>query len=135
MAYRDGRFFIVSGLPEGYEENYVYEYDGDFNFIERHVISSSHTHLGIQTACHAHGYFWFGCYGYPDNTALLMTDDSFNLVSKHDTHASVGITGLRNSRFLQGFSVSESKGKWRGKARIIRYDRSLSGRFVMVKTP
>ena len=135
IAYREGHFFIVGGLPESYEENYVYEYDGDFRFIRRHVIRSGQTRLGIQTACYAYGYFWFGCYGYPDNAALLMADVSLKLTAALDTHASVGIAGLKDFRFFQGHSFKDPAGNYRGKVCIIQYDRSLSGRFARVKVP
>src|SRR5690606_2933065 len=49
ITSRDGHFYVVGGLPDGIEENYVYEYDDSFRFIQKHVIQSEHTHLGIQT--------------------------------------------------------------------------------------
>ena len=61
----DGTFYVVGGLPEGHDANYVYEYDRDFRFVGRHVIESGYTFMGIQTACHADGCWWFGCYGRP----------------------------------------------------------------------
>ncbi|MDA8743569.1 hypothetical protein N9N28_02945 [Rubripirellula amarantea] len=55
VGFRDGRFYVVGGLPDQMSENYVYEYDANFQFIKKHVIESGHTHLGIQTAAFAHG--------------------------------------------------------------------------------
>ncbi len=34
------RFYVVGGLPDGVEENYVYEYDAEFQFVKKHIISS-----------------------------------------------------------------------------------------------
>jgi len=48
MTIRDGHYFIIGGLPEGYTENYVYEYDGDFTFIKRYVIPSGYTRLAFR---------------------------------------------------------------------------------------
>ena len=131
MTYRDGRFFVVGGLPDSYDENYVYEYGMDFVFIGRHVVQSGHTRLGIQTACYGLNSFWFGCYGYPDNCALLKTDITFKRVERLDTHTSVGIDYMGGDRFLQGFTGSdpETKKYW-GRARFIRFDSSRRGRFV-----
>lgn len=53
IGYRNGRFFVVGGLPTDVKENYAYEYDSEFKFLEKHVIKSGHTHLGIQTAAFA----------------------------------------------------------------------------------
>ena len=131
ITIHDGRFFVVGGLPDGYNENYVFEYDRNFKFVRRHVIKSGHTRLGIQTACFALGSFWFGCYGYPDNDALLKVDAAFEQVEGLDTHTSVGIDFLSGNRFLQGFTGkdSDTDNYW-GKARIIRFDDSICGRFV-----
>jgi len=135
MAYGNGSFIVIGGLPVGYEENYAYEYDSSFTFVKRHVIESGYTIMGIQTACYADGLWLFGCYGYPENCAMLVTDEFFNPVAELGTHSSVGIAELSGGRFLQGHSKEDdSTGKWTGKARIIRYDRSLTGRFVNEKT-
>ena len=85
----DGRFYVVGGLPEGVNENYVYEYDDRFVFQKRHVIASGHTHLGIQTATFSDGRWYFGCYGTPE--VLLVTDADFRLVGKYEFNCSYGI--------------------------------------------
>jgi len=134
MTYRNGHFFVVGGLPDSYDENYVYEYDGDLSFVRRHVIASGHTRLGIQTVCYAGGYFWYGCYGYPENNALLRTDASFGDVQYFDTHTSVGIDVLADGTYIQGFTgKDEETGKWWGKVRRIRFDETKRGRFVPMK--
>lgn len=98
IGYRDGRFFVVGGLPNGVEENYVYEYTADFNFVGKHVIRSGHTHLGIQTATFADDRWWFGCYGEPK--ILLVTDADFQLKGRYQFDCSLGIAGLPNRRLL-----------------------------------
>ncbi|MGE3317082.1 MAG: hypothetical protein AB7O26_18350, partial [Planctomycetaceae bacterium] len=47
IGHREGHFFVVGGLPDGVPVNYVYEYDGKFRFLKKHIIKSGHTHLGI----------------------------------------------------------------------------------------
>ena len=72
-----------------FQENYVYEYDGEFKFVKKHVVKSGHTHLGIQTATYAYGKWMFGCYGNPKT--LLVTDANFNMVGRHEFDCSLGI--------------------------------------------
>lgn len=98
IGYRGGRFFVVGGLPDGFEENYVYEYDGEFNFLKKHVIRSGHTLLGIQTATFAHDRWWFGCYGDPK--ILLVTDADFQMKGRYQFDCSLGIEGLSDGRLL-----------------------------------
>ncbi|MFG0335895.1 MAG: hypothetical protein ACF8TS_21260 [Maioricimonas sp. JB049] len=98
MACHDGRFIVVGGLPPGYEENYLYEYDAEFNFQKRHVLASGYTLMGIQTAAFADGAWWFGCYGNPP--ALLKANQSFELSGKWNFNCSLGIVGLEPGRLL-----------------------------------
>ena len=55
IAHHDGKFIVVGGLPDGVEENYLYEYNAAFNFQKRHVLDSGWTRLGIQAAAIADG--------------------------------------------------------------------------------
>ena len=120
VAIREGHFFVVGGLPSKIEENYVYEYDEQFKFVERHVIPSGHTHLGIQAATFADGRWWFGCYGFPK--VLIVTDADFKMQGRYEFEASLGIVGLPDGRFLVGRDGYE-KGKGRtGSARIAVVD-------------
>lgn len=98
VGVRDGRFYVVGGLPDGVAENYVYEYDGEFKFQKKHVIRSGHTQLGIQTATFAHDRWWFGCYGEPK--ILLVTDADFQLKGRFEFDCSLGIEGLADGRLL-----------------------------------
>ncbi len=98
IAYRDGRFFVVGGLPPGIDENYVYQYDGAFQFQKRHVLDSGYTLMGIQTAAFADGAFWFGCYGNP--RMLLKTDANLKLAGKWPLDASLGIVAAADGKLL-----------------------------------
>lgn len=122
IGYHDGRFFVVGGLPEDVNENYIYEYDKDFKFVKRHVLESGHTFLGIQTATHTGGYWWFGCYGKPARE-LLKADESFHMVGKYVFNCALGIVGLPDGSFLaaQGDRSPEDK-KYMGSAAVADAD-------------
>ena len=98
IGYRDGRFFVVGGLPGDIQENYVYEYDQEFKFIEKHSVNSGQTRLGIQTATFAHDRWWFGCYGSPK--ILLLTDAEFQMIGRYKFDCSLGIVGIDKGRLL-----------------------------------
>lgn len=125
MAYHDGKFIIIGGLPPCVNENYVYEYDETFRFQKRHVLASGYTLMGIQTVTHADGAWWFGCYGKP--AVLLRSDEKFQFTGKWEFNASVGIAPISAGRFLiaQNTSVKDDDGKANGnqaKAVIARVD-------------
>jgi len=120
IGYRDGRFFVVGGLPDGIQENYVYEYDDDFKFVKKHVVKSGHTHLGIQTAAFAHGRWWFGCYGDPK--ILLVTDAEFNMLGRYEFDCSLGIVGLKDEQLLAASGRCEKDKGCTGKAQLASGD-------------
>lgn len=103
MAWKDGHFFIVGGLPKDGTENYVYEYDAGFGFQKRHVLDSGHTHLGIQTVEWDGTSWWFGCYGKP--AVLLRADAALKFNGKWEFNAAVGMIALPEGRFL----IAENK--------------------------
>jgi hypothetical protein len=107
LDYHRGRFFVVGGLPEGHTTNYVYAYDEAFSFVERHTVESGYTLKGIQTACHAQGYWWFGCYGEPPT--LLKTDATFRLLGRYDFDCALGISGLSGDTLLIGRRHGEQR--------------------------
>ncbi|MBN2311485.1 MAG: hypothetical protein JXR94_21085 [Candidatus Hydrogenedentes bacterium] len=102
MAYHNGRFIVIGGLPEGYNENYAYEYDEDLKFIKRHVVDSGYTRMGIQTAGYFKGHWWFGC--YEDHKGLLKCDESFHVVGRYDPNYAVGIAQLTPAQCLRGIT-------------------------------
>lgn len=112
IAHHRGRFIIVGGLPKGVSENYVYEYREDFTFVQRHVVTSGYTLMGVQTAAYARGFWWFGCYGNPK--IILKVDDSFRLVGKYRFDGSLGVAGLPDGRFLVGRGECETGGDCTG---------------------
>ena len=117
VGYRDGNFFVVGGLPDDVEENYVYEYDSNFKFLEKHKIKSGHTHLGIQTATFAHDRWWFGCYGSPK--ILLVTDANFQLIGRFEYDCSLGIEQLPNGRLLSASGKCAKASGCDGKAQTV----------------
>ncbi|MDP2323445.1 MAG: hypothetical protein Q8N51_05390, partial [Gammaproteobacteria bacterium] len=98
IGVRGGQFYVVGGLPEGVEENYVYEYDANFEFVKKHVLKSGWTHLGIQTATFHDGVWWFGCYGTP--RILLKADSELQMAGRYEFDAALGIAGAGKDHFL-----------------------------------
>lgn len=98
IAFHEGKFMVVGGLPDEVKENYAYEYDGDFKFVKKHVLNSGHTVKGIQTAAFADGHWWFGCYGDPK--ILLKADASLKKVERFEFDCSLGIVPVGSGKFL-----------------------------------
>ncbi|QDV25475.1 hypothetical protein [Aureliella helgolandensis] len=117
IGVREGHFFVVGGLPDGVQENYVYEYDASFRFLKKHVIDSKWTHLGIQTATFHDGQWWFGCYGTPK--ILLTTDADFKLRGRFEFDCSLGVVG-----------VSPREGAASGKILFAKGPRTSDGRHL-----
>lgn len=92
MAWRDGKFYVVGGLPPGANENFVYEYDPQFKLVKRHVLASGYTLMGVQTLAWVNGEWWFGCYGKPQE--LLRADASFQFLGKMNYDAALGIVPM-----------------------------------------
>ncbi len=116
IGFRGGHFFVVGGLPDAVERNYVYEYDADFAFLKKHVINSGHTHLGIQTATYADNRWWFGCYGAPKT--LLVTDDEFRMEGRYEFDCSLGIAGISDGRLLAADGRCEKDQGCSGRVRV-----------------
>lgn len=127
IAFRAGHFFVVGGLPEDVEENYVYEYDAKFQFIRKHIIKSGHTNKGIQTATFANDRWWFGCYGTPK--ILLITDPDFKMVGRHEYDCSLGIAALPDGRLLSAIGRCE-KGHCTGSIRRVVPDDKTGLRII-----
>lgn len=116
IGCHNAHFFVVGGLPDGVEENFIYEYDGDFKFVEKYVIASGHTHLGIQTATFAQDRWWFGCYGDPKT--LLVTDAEFQMKGRYEFDCSLGIEGLPEGRLLSASGRCEKARGCTGSVRV-----------------
>lgn len=108
IAYHDGKFIVVGGLPDGVEVNYLYEFDSEFNFVKKHLLKSGWTRLGIQTATFADGQWWFGCYGSPK--ILLVVDENFENVKRYEFDCSLGIVPIGKTRFLVASGTRTKKG-------------------------
>lgn len=106
MGYANGRFLVVGGLPDGFQENRLYEYDQDFRLIREIALKSGWTSLGIQTAAYNADHWWFGCYGSPQ--VLLRADKFFKNVQKFVYNGSVGLLPVDRETFLIGDSVCSS---------------------------
>ena len=98
IACHAGKFIVVGGLPLNVDENYVYEYDDQFKFLEKHVLKSGNTLGGIQTAEFALDHWWFGCYGAPP--ILLKADEALEKVERFEFDCTLGILPLSAGRFL-----------------------------------
>ena len=84
-------------------------------FMERHVIQSGYTVLGVQTLAFHEGQWWFGCYG----KQLLVTDESFQMKERFDFDGSLGIVGIGKGQFLIG-QESGNKKEHGGKAVVAK---------------
>jgi len=133
IAYYDGKFLVVGGLPEGVKENYAYEYDGDFKFVKRHVLDSGHTHLGIQTAAFADGHWWFGCYGSP--TILLKADASLKRIERFEFDCSLGIVPVGGSKFLVARGASTKNKGHTGRLVLAEADKERGLKIVQGEAP
>jgi hypothetical protein len=113
MDWAGEHFHVVGGLPGSHRQNYVYTYDTTFRFAGRQVLESGHTHLGIQTACHANGVWWFGCYGMPP--VALRADAQFVFSGRFPHDLAYGIARDPQGRFWRGISLrGTAPGEWRG---------------------
>ncbi|RMF39414.1 MAG: hypothetical protein D6753_13845 [Planctomycetota bacterium] len=112
IGYREGRFFVVGGLPPGIAVNYVYEYNADFEFARQHTIASGSTLMGIQTAAYWRGCWFFGCYGTP--RVLLVTDSSFRLLGRYAFDCAYGVDGTATDRLLVAEGACENGQCWGG---------------------
>ncbi|WP_372719703.1 hypothetical protein [Novipirellula sp.] len=120
IGISDEHFFVVGGLPDGVQENYVYEYDADFQFVQKHVIDSKWTQLGIQTATFHDGAWWFGCYGAP--STLLKTDAEFNMIGRYHFNCSLGIVGIAPNQMLYALGPKTANGRCMGTLHLARPD-------------
>lgn len=118
IAVMDGHFYVVGGLPDGIEENYVYEYDVEFQFVRKHMVRSGWTRLGIQTAEYHDGAWWFGCYGTP--AILLKTDAKFRMLGRYEFDCSLGIVGVDRDRLLIAKGPRTSDGRCRGSLHLVQ---------------
>lgn len=123
----DEHLFVVGGLPDGIQENYIYEYDEEYNFVKKHTLPSGHTHLGIQTVEFADGQWWFGCYGSP--SVLLTATRDFKQVKRHNFDASLGIISVADKLFYVAKGLRE-KSLHGGELKLAIPDRETGLKFI-----
>ena len=96
IAFHDGKFLVVGGLPKDAKENLVYEYDAAFTFLKKYTLAGGYTLLGIQTVAFADHHWWFGCYG----KILLKADVTLKNVERFEFECSLGIVPVSPGKFL-----------------------------------
>lgn len=115
IAYNEGVFVVVGGLPKGHDRNYAYLYDASFAYLERRDLLSGYTNMGIQTACYLDGGFWFGTYNGANS--LLRADDELNHQGQHDLNGAYGLAEWSDGHWLRVVSAKGSeRGKWIARA-------------------
>jgi hypothetical protein len=106
IAFGEGRFIVVGGLPDGMGDNVIYEYDKDFRSGRQIILKTGQTYKGIQTAAYNAGHWWFGCYGRPDFMEVLINADrTFGAIRKFAFDGSTGIVPLDRDTFLVAKAV------------------------------
>jgi hypothetical protein len=101
IAFGDGRFIIVGGLPEGQDANRIYAYGETFSSCREIRLQTGQTYKGVQTAAFDGDHWWFGCYGRPDFTEVLIrTNRAFGAIQKFAFDASTGLVPLDRDTFL-----------------------------------
>ena len=101
MTWKGDRFYIIGGLPLRHEKNYVYEYTKDLKFVKRHDLDTGFTWMGIQTAAHEDGTFYFGIYGSKgDPSGILACPEDLSSYSRYTGGGSVGILKLDGAYYV-----------------------------------
>ncbi len=103
MTWQKGRFIVIGGLPEGYEENYFYEYDRDFNFLGRKVVQSGYSRLGIQAITSSGRVLWCGCYG----KALLRVTDDYQMTGRWEFDCGYGLLHLGGKKYMVTIGIHD----------------------------
>ena len=95
MTWKGDRFYVVGGLPPTHEQNYVYEYDSDFNLLKRHAFDTGFTWMGIQTAAYLDGEFLFGIYGdFANPEGILRCPSDLSSFRRYVGDGSIGFAKI-----------------------------------------
>ncbi len=109
IAIHNKQVMVVGGLPGNgkYNQNFVYEYDLNFNFKKRHELAGGYTYKGIQTACYFNEHWYFACYGnrgkgfIPLVLKVKQTNQNrMKLIKSFDVDLSYGMIGLKDDEFI-----------------------------------
>lgn len=121
IAIHNKQVMVVGGLPGNgkYNQNFVYEYDLNFNFKKRHELAGGFTYKGIQTASYFNNYWYFACYGntgkgfIPRVLKVKQTNENeMEFVQSFDIDLSYGMIGLKDEEFI---SSNRTLDGWAGK--------------------
>lgn len=119
MTFADGDFYVIGGLPPDHMANYVYRYTPEFKFVDRYVLMTGYTGLGIQTAHFFGNQFYFGCYGGKDvngkdvNECTLVCPKSLDGFKRNATCCDVGILD-RDGILYRARTRRLENGRWCG---------------------
>jgi hypothetical protein len=115
MAWGDGKFIVVGGLPKtGHTQNYLYEYNRDLKFVAGHILESGYTKKGIQSAEFMDGKWWFGT--YDKDISTLVVDREYNLLERHQPDCSLAVVDMGQGTMLFGRWNKEAGKGWLVKA-------------------
>lgn len=72
IAYHDGFFYVVGGLPKTHVKNYLYVYTSEFKFVRRIDVESGYTLLGVQAIDFIRGDCLLGVYPQAGSSVGLV---------------------------------------------------------------
>jgi hypothetical protein len=122
ITWNDGHFVLVGGLPEGFEENYLYIYDKNFRFVKSVTVKSGYSKLGIQTIDYFNGIYWLGCYG---SFKTLLLDQDFAILDKHAFDLSFGIHGFSADKVLIGIHLKGVTDEKKNRGALMIYEKKV----------
>lgn len=120
IAYHNGKFMVVGGLPVGHTDNTIYEYDAQFRFKKAHLIQSGYTQMGIQTIAFVNNFWWLGCYGKTPET--LQYNANWTLKARYKMDTSLGIDTAKKGYLLVGSNVKLGVRGYTGFVQILKVE-------------
>ena len=136
IAFGNGVFCGVGGLPEGEKANLVVEYTPDFKF-SRKIEIPGYTRMGVQTVCFLNDRWLFGIYDKPE-LRVYATADYAPLPTVEPAapggriNYSCGMTVLPDGRFAAAVTTKRCtpEGKTLHGAKLVTFTRDAEGRLV-----
>ena len=105
------RGFLVAAEPipaHQSVENYLLEYDRDFNLIAKHPITTPPTSFGAQAITNTADGYIITYYG---NQILLLNRD-FEVVTRYKGDAAIGVIADEDRGFAKAWHVTEGNHNW-----------------------
>lgn len=101
IAYYDGFFYVVGGLPKTHVKNYVYVYKPDFTFVRRIDVESGYTLLGVQAIDFVRGDCLLGVYPTAEkpNMGLIRCPLDFSSCEELNIGGYCGMADFRGRFF------------------------------------